>query len=111
MVNVTVLLSKSKDQERFDDYYFRVHVPLLNMLPNVTNVTVNRVFEVSNLKVSPYYMAVFSFESHDTLNNALSSDIGRRVYEDVSQLMNYLDHEPQILFSEPCSSRESIQVK
>jgi uncharacterized protein (TIGR02118 family) len=100
VITVTVLLPKSNDQQAFNDYYFRNHVPLLHNLPNVVNIAVNRVFEVSNFEEGPYYMAAFSFESKEVMNASLGSKEGKLVYNDVSQLMRYLESGPQILFSE-----------
>jgi uncharacterized protein (TIGR02118 family) len=100
VITITVLLSKSEDQEVFDEYYFNFHVPLLHRLPNVMNVSVNRVFEVSNLETSPQYVTSFSFETKEVMKAALASARGKLVYDDVNQLMRYLDSAPQILFSE-----------
>jgi uncharacterized protein (TIGR02118 family) len=100
MVKVTVLLPKPENQQAFDDHYFGIHVPLVENLPQVQDVSILRTFEVQNMSIHPYIVAQFSFENREVMDQSLASAEGEALYADVSNLLDFLPHPPMILFAE-----------
>jgi uncharacterized protein (TIGR02118 family) len=100
MVKITVILTHPNDEESFDTYYFKRHVPIIESLPNVKQVSISKVFESQFPGGSPYIVAEFCYDNKDMMKASLDSTIGQLLYADVPHLMRYLEHEPMILFSE-----------
>jgi uncharacterized protein (TIGR02118 family) len=81
MAATTIVLYKEPaNKEEFDAYYFEKHIPLVQKVPGLVRVEVNRF----SGKTAPYYlMATLYFNSKDERKAALSSPEGQAMNADV----------------------------
>lgn len=100
MAKMIVMYEQPKDKEAFDNYYFNVHIPIAEKLPNVVGSTVSRVANVQNTDLDLYLIAEIEFESLDVLMEALGSDIGKQVTGDLKNLMPFLEKPPIVTMTE-----------
>ena len=78
---IIVLYKEPTNTEAFDAYYFEKHVPLVQKVPGVLRIEVNR-FSGKN---APYYlMATLYFNSRDERKAALASPEGQAMNADVA---------------------------
>lgn len=96
MTKLVVIYDQPKDQEGFEKYYFGVHIPLAQKLPNLKNASIGRVLQSQNTDKDLYLIAELEFESVSDLNAALGSGIGQEVQQDVGNLLAYLHNPPVI---------------
>ncbi len=82
MAATTIVLYKEPaNKEAFDAYYFEKHVPLVQKVPGLLKIEVNR-FSGKN---APYYlMAILYFNSKDERKAALASSEGQAMNADVA---------------------------
>lgn len=100
MVKITVLIPHPTDLERFNQHYYSVHVPIVQSLPNVKNIVIQKIFNQSEgIDENLFLLAQFEFENEDIMNDALSSPAGELLYGDVSNLLKYLPEAPKVVFS------------
>ncbi|WCK56336.1 EthD family reductase [Aneurinibacillus sp. Ricciae_BoGa-3] len=100
MTKITVLLPKPDDQAAFEEYYFGIHLPLVEKLPNVKDVSIMRSFEVHNFDIELYFVVQFGFENRELMNESLQSPEGQALYADVSNLMKFLPTPPMMIFAD-----------
>ncbi|MBA2682083.1 MAG: EthD family reductase [Ktedonobacteraceae bacterium] len=81
MAATTIVLYKEPaNKEEFDAYYFEKHVPLVQKVPGLVRVEVNRF----SGKTAPYYlMATLYFNSKEDRKAALASPEGQAMNADV----------------------------
>lgn len=96
MAKIIVMYEKPKNEEGFEKYYYDVHVPLVQKVPNLKNATINRVVQSQNTDLSFYLIAQLEFESMEDLNSMFASNEGKQVIDDVKNLAEYL-HKPPII--------------
>lgn len=72
-VRVTVCYGQPEDPAAFDEYYERVHIPLANKVPGLTEFTWGKVSSLDGSPPPYYAVAHLSFSDEDAARG-LSSD-------------------------------------
>lgn len=68
MTKILVTYEQPKNTEGFERYYFEVHSPLAQKLPNLKNASVYRVLQSKNTDANLYLIAELEFENLTLLN-------------------------------------------
>lgn len=77
---LVVFYQKPADPEKFDDYYFTTHIPLVQKMPGLLKAEVARFTG----KGAPYYlMATLYFSDREARTAALQSPEGQATSADV----------------------------
>lgn len=78
MAVLLALYPEPENKEKFDDYYWNTHIPLVKKMPNLKSV------EISKEKVEgPYYLvARLTWDSMEAMNDSLQSKEGQEASED-----------------------------
>ena len=100
MAKLIVTYEQPKDQQGFDRHYFEVHVPLAKKLPNLKDMSVNRVLQSQNTDAPLYLFVQLDFESTEALSSAMESPEGKAAVDDVGNLMEFLNKPPVISIAE-----------
>ncbi|MEH7302370.1 EthD family reductase [Neobacillus drentensis] len=96
MAKLYVIYNQPKDQEGFEQYYYNVHIPLVQKLPHLKGAEVHRVLQSQNTTEPLYLFAELHFDNPVELSQALASPEGQEVQGDVLNLMRFLDKPPVI---------------
>ncbi|MGG3467772.1 EthD family reductase [Neobacillus pocheonensis] len=96
MAKLLVMYDQPKDQEGFEKYYFNVHIPLAQKIPNLKGAEVHRVLQVQNTNENLYLIAELHFENPQTLAQGMASPEGLEVQGDVLNLMQFLNKPPVV---------------
>ena len=89
-------LPKANNQEGFENYYYNVHIPLVQKLPHLKGAEVHPVLQTQNTNDPLYLFAELHFDSPELLAQSLASPEGQEVQGDVLNLMKYLSSPPVI---------------
>jgi uncharacterized protein (TIGR02118 family) len=100
VAKMIIMYEKPKDQERFDQHYFEVHVPLGRKIPNLIKDSVNRVVDVKFSNLNLYLITILEFENLEKLQEAFASPEARMAEEDGPNLFQYLHNPPIITIME-----------
>ncbi len=101
------LYKKPSDTEAFDEHYFKTHVPLVEKMPGLLDVTLQRIMG-SPMGESPYYLlAEMTFDSMESLQAAMGSDEGRAAGKD---LMGFAGQLVQMMFTQPINTQAPAEV-
>jgi len=96
MAKLIVIYDQPKDKEGFENYYFNVHIPLAQKLPEIKGAEVHRVLQSQNTDANLYLFAELQFDNPELLGKAMSSPEGRELQGDLKNLMQYLTKPPVI---------------
>ncbi|MGG3562812.1 EthD family reductase [Neobacillus rhizosphaerae] len=96
MAKLYVIYNRPKDQEGFEQYYYNVHIPLVQKLPHLKGAEIHRVLQTQNSIEPLYLFAELHFDNPAELSQSLSSLEGKEVQRDVLNLMKFLDKPPVI---------------
>lgn len=100
VAKMIIMYEKPKDQEKFDQHYFDVHVPLGRKIPNLIKDSVNRVVDVRFSNLNLYLITILEFENMEKLQEAFASPEARMAEEDAPNLFQYLHNPPIITIME-----------
>ena len=85
MVKLIALYGHPESTEDFESHYLGVHVPLARTLPNLVRVETSRPVSDPHGGRPPYYrISELSFPDMGALREALASEAGRAVADDVA---------------------------
>jgi uncharacterized protein (TIGR02118 family) len=85
MVKVLILFGIPEDAGKFDEYFEETHRALLNALPGVYQLIINRVAGVA-VGDLPYYLIVeIHFQSEQQMQSSLNSEPGQAMARDYSK--------------------------
>jgi uncharacterized protein (TIGR02118 family) len=96
LVKLHVIYEQPKDVEGFEQHYFDVHVPLAEKMPNLQNISIQRVIKALNTDQNLYIVAELEFETLTKMNEAMSSKEGKEAVDDIKNLVKYL-HKPPVM--------------
>ncbi|MEH7331574.1 EthD family reductase [Neobacillus drentensis] len=96
MAKVIVMYNQPKDKEGFENYYYNVHIPLVQKIPNLKGAEIHHVLQAQNTNEDLFLIAELHFDDPQTLGQALASPEGREVQGDVLNLMQFLNKPPVI---------------
>ena len=78
MAQIIAIYQTPKDQDAFDEHYFKVHIPLAKKLPGLIKYTVGQRSIVSTTGHSNVYcIGILYFESLEAIRAAFASPEGR----------------------------------
>ncbi|MCM3571402.1 EthD family reductase [Neobacillus mesonae] len=100
MAKMIIMYEKPKDQEKFDQHYFNVHVPLGKRIPNIINDSVQRVVDSRNTDLNLYLITTLEFENMEKLTEAFASLEAKLAEEDGPNLLRYLEKPPIMMIVE-----------
>ncbi|RFU61091.1 EthD family reductase [Peribacillus glennii] len=100
MVKMTVIYEQPKDKEGFENHYYDVHIPLVQKLPNLKNLSYQNVLQTQNTEADLYLMAQLEFENMEAFQESMASEIGQEAQNDVGNLVKFLNKPPVILISQ-----------
>lgn len=83
MFVIVAIHSKPVDADHFDDYYERVHIPLVKRLPGLVDVQYGRVDAAPDGADVPYLICNVMFPDRATCDAALASPEGADAVADV----------------------------
>jgi len=72
-MKLIALYRHPEDPEAFDKAYFETHVPLIEKVPGLKKVAVNKTGRVLAGKRAPYIIATLTFADKDALKAAMNS--------------------------------------
>ncbi|MCZ8511604.1 EthD family reductase [Paenibacillus filicis] len=100
MAKMIVLYEQPKNQEAFEKYYFDVHIPLVQKIPKVRNVSTHRVTGSHNTNLKLYLVVEIEFENLDALNQGMATPEGQEVQGDSRNFIEFLHNPPVICIVE-----------
>ncbi len=77
MYKFVALYRKPEDPESFDQAYFGTHIPLVNKIPGLDRVIVNRITGAPRGDPEFYMTAELCFPDKETMERGLASDENR----------------------------------
>jgi uncharacterized protein (TIGR02118 family) len=84
VVRLTVLYGHPKDPQVFDDYYFKIHIPLAKKIPGLKGWTIGKCESAIAGQQPPYYMIVGLYaETREDFESLLASPEGQAALADV----------------------------
>ena len=95
-----VIYEQPKNPEGFEKHYFEVHIPLVQKIPNLKNLSYQKVLQAQNTEKNLYLMAELEFESLDVFQESMSSKEGKETQKDVDNLLEFLHKRPVIIISQ-----------
>ncbi len=85
MVKVLALFGAPRDEAAFDSYFEAKHRPLLQQLPNLERLVMNRIAGAA-VGESPFYLVVeLQFASEKEMQAGLNSEVGQAMARDFGQ--------------------------
>jgi uncharacterized protein (TIGR02118 family) len=96
MAKLVVMYEEPKDKEKFDEYYFNVHVPIGRNIPNIIKDSVHRVVGTQNTHLNLYLITILEFENMEKLQEAFASPEAKLAEEDGQNFFKYLEKPPII---------------
>lgn len=84
MHHLIVVYGVPTDHEAFDHHYRIVHVPLVDKLPHVKSVSIEKCEPFSENDVNAYLIARLEFASRDDLGQSLSGPEGQAAVADIA---------------------------
>ncbi|WP_310230051.1 EthD family reductase [Brevibacillus nitrificans] len=83
MVKLVAVYRKPEDVEAFDKHYYEVHAPLVEKMPGLIKLEVNKIYGTPMGESDLHLIANMYFESKEALLEALSSSEGRAAGKDL----------------------------
>ncbi len=77
MAKIIVLFGQPKDPRRFDEQYWKEHVPMAKAMPGLRKYTVHKIVGAPRGEPAYYQVVELEFEDMDSLKKALESPAGR----------------------------------
>jgi uncharacterized protein (TIGR02118 family) len=100
MARMMVLFEKPKNQEAFEQYYFDVHIPLVQKIPGIRNVSTHRVRNSRNTDLELYLVVEIEFDNLDALNQGMTTAEAQEVQGDSRNYIEFLHRPPAIYIVE-----------
>jgi uncharacterized protein (TIGR02118 family) len=100
MAKIIVIYNEPTNRDEFEAHYFNVHIPLVQKMPFIKNVTVNKVKQVMNTNENLSLIVELEFGDLQEINQSLESSEGKEVIGDVANLMPFLEKPPVITMVE-----------
>ena len=98
MVKATALYGHPEDPDAFDEHYGKIHVPLVEKMPNLQRFEAAKVVATPDGSELPYYLiAELYFEDLEQLQDGFASDEGQAVAAD---FQNFVTGGVTLFFSE-----------
>lgn len=85
MVNVMILFGIPVERVEFDEQFTRSYYPVLRRVPNVEELSINRVVGAARGDPPFYLIVELRFASEVALQDALNSEAGQAVARDLSE--------------------------
>ena len=101
MVNVLVLFGVPVDRELFDGHFEGTHRPLLDAIPRVERVLVNRIAGAAQGEPPFHLIVELHFASEEAMQAGLNSEAGQVMARDMA---NFASGGVTVLFSQATSS-------
>ncbi|HWO97296.1 MAG TPA: EthD family reductase [Bacillus sp. (in: firmicutes)] len=100
MTKLMIMYPTPFNLEKFDELYFKEHVPLAQQVKGVKHTFMHKV--VQNLNPNePFYLIVeLEFEDLEQLHHVISTPEWEKVSADAERLHPYLPHPPAICICE-----------
>ncbi|WP_046181201.1 EthD family reductase [Domibacillus tundrae] len=100
MVKMTVIYEQPKDKEGFENHYYDVHIPLVQKLPNLKNLSYQNVLQTQNTDADLYLIAQLEFENMEAFQESMASELGQEAQNDGGKLVKFFNKPPVILISQ-----------
>jgi uncharacterized protein (TIGR02118 family) len=98
MAKIVVFYKQTKKQDEFEDYYFNIHIPLVQKISQIKSLKISRVVQHNNTIPDLYLHGEIEFENMDALNQAIASPEGKAMFEDAVILRKFFDSPPITAF-------------
>ena len=86
MFTVVVQIKKPEDVTLFEDYFWRVHLPLVKAIPDLKRIIVHKVTGTRQGIPGLYGLVELSFDDHEAFQKAMVSHEARHAMRDGSKL-------------------------
>jgi uncharacterized protein (TIGR02118 family) len=98
MAKIVVFYKQTKKQAEFEDYYFNIHIPLVQKISQIKSLKISRVVHHNNTIPDLYLHGEIEFENMDRLDEAIASPEGKAMFEDAVILRKFFDSPPITAF-------------
>lgn len=98
MAKIVVFYKQTKYKEEFEEYYFNIHLPLVQKISQIKSLKISRVVQHNNTIPDLYLHGEIEFENMAALNQAIASPEGKAMFEDAVILRKYFDSPPITAF-------------
>jgi uncharacterized protein (TIGR02118 family) len=98
MAKIVVFYKQTNRQAEFEDYYFNIHIPLVQKISQIKSLKISRVVHHNNTIPDLYLHGEIEFENMEALNQAITSPEGKAMFEDAVILRKYFDSPPITAF-------------
>src|SRR3954468_1288997 len=98
MAKIVVFYKQTKKQAEFEDYYFNIHIPLVQKISQIKSLKISRVVHHNNTIPDLYLHGEIEFENMAALNQAIASPEGKAMFEDAVILRKFFDSPPITAF-------------
>ena len=86
MFTLVVQVKKPENVTFFEDYFWRVHLPLVKAIPRLKRITVHKIVKVRQGDPGLYGLVELYFADHEVFQRAMASQEARHTIEDGSKL-------------------------
>ena len=86
MFALVVQIKKPRDLARFEDYFWRVHLPLAKTIPGLRKITIHRILEARGGDRDLYGLAELYFDDQTAFEKAMASPEAKHAIQDGSKL-------------------------
>ncbi|ERI08152.1 EthD family reductase [Aneurinibacillus aneurinilyticus] len=83
MVKLVAIYRKPENIETFDEHYFNVHAPLVEKMPGLKKLEVNKVYGSPMGESNLHLLAEMYFDNKEALNAAMTSPEGKAAAKDL----------------------------
>jgi uncharacterized protein (TIGR02118 family) len=87
-IKLIAIYRKPTDTAAFDDHYAMVHTPLVEKIPGLQSLTVNRVDKHLFGPDEPYMVVEMVYPDRETFERAMASDENKATGKDVMGFAN-----------------------
>lgn len=98
MAKIVVFYKQPKNLDEFEDYYFNIHIPIVQKISQIKSLNISRVVHNNNTIPDLYLHGEIEFENMATLNQAIESPEGKAMFEDAVIVRKFFDSPPITVF-------------
>jgi uncharacterized protein (TIGR02118 family) len=98
LAKIVVFYKQTERQQEFEDYYFNIHIPIVQKISQIKNLKISRVVKHNNTIPDLYLHGEIEFENMEALKQAVESPEGQAMFEDAKELRKFFASPPITAF-------------
>jgi uncharacterized protein (TIGR02118 family) len=98
MAKIVVFYKQPKHQDEFEDYYFNIHIPIVQRITQIKSLNISRVVHNNNTISDLYLHGEIEFENMAALDEAINSPEGKAMFDDAVKVRQFFESPPITVF-------------